>query len=111
MSWISGLSGYKRNSTEDPREARRKKLELEHQERILRAQQREKRQKQLQQAIQAQEEADLAFQELYFLSPDIFESDEFVAKMVNFDEKEMISLTCSMTVKTLSLYSSYLKRC
>ena len=60
---------------EDPREAKRKRLEQERQERLLRAQQRDQLQKRLQAAQAAQEEANQAFQDLLAIAPDIFEGD------------------------------------
>ena len=70
MSWL----GYKtkKAETEDPREAKRKRLEAERSERLHRAQQRLNRRKQLEAAEKAQEEANQALQELLDLDPDIF---------------------------------------
>ena len=70
---MSRLSGYKAkpstSSEADLREAKRNKLEAD---RLLRAQQREKRQKQLQAAIDARREADEVIEEFLRLDPDIF---------------------------------------
>ena len=70
MSWLSGYKAKPSTSSEaDLREAKRNKLEAD---RLLRAQQREKRQKQLQAAIDARREADEVIEEFLRLDPDIF---------------------------------------
>ena len=68
MSWFSAVQKAQ-VPTESDREARRKKLEAE---RLSRKQQRDKCQKQLQEAINAQKEADEALQSLLDIDSDIF---------------------------------------
>ena len=77
MSWLGGYkpSTSKQVSESELREAKRKKLEEERQQRLQRAQERVNRQKQLQAAVEAQAEADKAFKELCALVPDILEGD------------------------------------
>ena len=82
MSWLSGYKS-KPAPEEDPREARRKKLEAETAERRQRTQQRAARQKQLQAAIESREAADQALKELnqalkelLEIDPDIFEGPD-----------------------------------
>ena len=73
MSW---LSGYKSKDTlADEREARRKKLEAETQDRLERQRQRASRQKQLQAAVEAREEADKALKDLLDIDPSILDGD------------------------------------
>ena len=77
MSWLSGYSSKPKPSTsqEDQRESKRKKLEVETAERLLRKQQRARRQKQLQDAIKSREAADQALQELLDIDPDLFSEE------------------------------------
>ena len=73
MSWLSGYSKKPVASTSqaEDRETKRKKLEQEKEERLLRAKQRADRQKQLQLAITAQQEADEALKALLDIDPEI----------------------------------------
>ena len=74
MSW---LGGYKSKSSElDAKEEKRKKLEEERKNRLLRTKQRADRQKQLEAAIEAQRQADQACQDLLSIDLSLFEGDE-----------------------------------
>ena len=86
MSWLSGYKApVAKTPPEDPRETKRKKLEAEREERLVRAKQRSDRQKLLQSAIQARQEADQAFQDLLAIDPDLFEGDSEAGSEVNSD--------------------------
>ena len=69
MSWLRGYSASSKVSESESREEKRRRLEAE---RLARAQQRNDRQKQLQAAIQARQEADQALRELCDIDPEIF---------------------------------------
>ena len=76
MSWLGGYNPTKKSTTEaESREDKRKKLEAEKAERLDRAKKRVARQIQLQDALNAQREADKACQELLSLAEDIFGED------------------------------------
>ena len=81
MSWVGGYN--KKPSESDLRESRRRQLELE---RIERREKRAKYNQQLQAAIQAQREADQAFQDILNLDPDIFAEDQ---PLVQISDKEI----------------------
>ena len=69
MSWF----GYKtRKEAEEARETKRQQLEAD---RLARSLQRAERQKSLQAAVQARQEADKALQDLLEIDPEIFEKD------------------------------------
>ena len=76
MSWLSGYKAKPSTSDEttkeDPREAKRKKLEADRKERHQRSQLREQTKRQLLAAQLAREEADKALQDLLDIAPDIF---------------------------------------
>ena len=74
MSWVGGYKS-KEATLAEQREARRKKLEADHQERLKRARQRADRQKQLQKAEEAREEANQAIKSLLEIAPDILEGE------------------------------------
>ena len=86
MSWLSGYKAKPSTSSAasetDLREAKRKKLEAD---RLVRAQQRAARQKQLQQVEQSRKEADEALRELCELADDIFEDEPGIDNDVSED--------------------------
>ena len=93
MSWLSGLKSKPVQTQAEIREERRRKLEAE---RLQRAQNRNRIQKQLLDAQKAREEADLVFQEFLDIATDLFDDDTPIENsadisdiviMVNFDEE------------------------
>ena len=77
MSWLSGLKPSTASISEQ-REERRRKLD---EDRLLRAKNREQQRKQLQAAIQAQEEANKACKELLAIDPNLFEGDSEISEV------------------------------
>ena len=91
MSWLSGYNKPK-PAAENQREEKRLKLEAERKGRLDRAKLRASRQKQLQAAIKAREEAEEAFQELLNIDPDILTgagdeilTDEQIEELLEID--------------------------
>ena len=84
MSWIGGYKA-KTSTTEDDREAKRKKLEAD---RELRAKQRERQRKQLESIAQTRKETKKVIQDFLDIDPEIFEgeaveiTDEEAAKIL-----------------------------
>ena len=96
MSWLSGLKSKSVPSQAEIREEKRQKLEAE---RLQRAQNRNRYQKQLQEAQKAREEADQVLQQFLDIAIDLFDDDDTpidasvnvdindIVTMVNFDEE------------------------
>ena len=96
MSWLSGLKSEPVPSQAEIREEKRQKLEAE---RLQRAQNRNRYQKQLQEAQKAREEADQVLQQFLDIAIDLFDDDDTpidasvnvdindIVTMVNFDEE------------------------
>ena len=71
MSWLGYKASTSKNSSVDPREEKRLKLEKEQAERLRRAKERIARQQQLQAALEAQKEADQALRDFLNIDPEI----------------------------------------
>ena len=95
MSWLSGYKSKSVQNQAEIREERRQKLEAE---RLQRAQNRNRIQKQLQDAQKAREEADAVLQQFLEIAPDLFDDEtpvndssevdiDDIVTMVNFDEE------------------------
>ena len=85
MSWLSGYTtkpSTSSASSEEIREAKRKKLEAD---RLLRTQQREKSRQQIKAAQEAREQAHQALQDLLAIAPDILEGDFSSGEVVSED--------------------------
>ena len=81
MSWFGAVKAKEDKAKEaELREAKRLKLE---EDRLARAQKRAERQKLLQSAIEAQQEADQVIKDLQSLDPDIFEGDSNASEVTS----------------------------
>ena len=101
MSWLSGLKSKPVQTQAEIREERRRKLEAE---RLQRAQNRNRIQKQLLDAQKAREEADLVFQEFLDIATDLFDDDTPIE--TSSEKSASFSITSS-TSKTKRLISFF----